>query len=51
MRKPTRDQQQRTTSRRREPKPKSEEDLQAKDASEVPRAPQNPVDPGPELPS
>jgi hypothetical protein len=46
MRKPKRDQQ-RTTSGRR-PKAKSEEDLQPKDASEVPRVPQNPVDPNPE---
>lgn len=46
MPKPKRDQ--RTTPPRHEPKPKSEEDLQVKDVSEVPRAPQNPVDPDPE---
>jgi hypothetical protein len=46
-----RDHEQRTTPRRDEPKPESEEDLQASDAREAPQAPQNPVDPGAELPS
>jgi hypothetical protein len=46
MRKRERDQQRTTAGHR--PKPKSEEDLQPKDASEMPQAPQNPVDPGPE---
>lgn len=30
-------------------KPRTEEDLQARDAAEIPREPQNPVQPGPEL--
>ena len=35
------------------PKPdaESEEDLQPKDPGEIPRAPQNPVNPGPEVAS
>ncbi|HUQ00597.1 MAG TPA: hypothetical protein VM093_09080 [Aeromicrobium sp.] len=51
MPKRKRDREQRTTPQHHEPEPKSEEDLQARDASEIPDAPQNPVDPGPELPS
>jgi len=34
-----------------EPEPTSEEDLQARDPREMPTEPQNPVNPGPELPT
>jgi hypothetical protein len=44
--KPSREQQRTTTDD--EPEPTSEEDLQAKDASAIPREPQNPVNPDPE---